>query len=63
MDYIIKAQSFPPSMKGSITLPEYSHAVLPPKNTFTDVVRWLKAKKLIKGDYRYEVLVDDSALR
>lgn len=62
-DFIIEAQGFPPNIKGSLQLPQYSRAELPDEKIVSDVVQWMQAKKLIKGSYDYKDLVDQTVLR
>jgi len=63
VDYIIQTQGFPAEIKDSFKLPQYSKAELPSEAIFNDVVKWLKDKNLIKGNYEYKALVDDQVLR
>jgi NitT/TauT family transport system substrate-binding protein len=63
IDYVIEKQGFPAELKESIALPRYTRAELPEEKIVTDVVKWLKEKELIKGDYGYGDLVDNSTLR
>ncbi|MDD3269072.1 MAG: MetQ/NlpA family ABC transporter substrate-binding protein [Syntrophomonadaceae bacterium] len=63
IDFIIESQSFPPAIKDSLMLPQYTPAELPDEKIFNDVVQWMQAKKLIKGSYEYKDLVDTEILR
>jgi NitT/TauT family transport system substrate-binding protein len=63
IDYIIEEQGFPVGIKESIILPHYDNAKLPDENVFLDVIQWLKGKNLIKANYEYRDLVDDTILR
>ncbi|MDD4801530.1 MAG: MetQ/NlpA family ABC transporter substrate-binding protein [Syntrophomonas sp.] len=63
IDFIIKSQSFPAEVKDTLKLPRYTQAELPSEKIFVDVVQWMKAKDLIKGNYEYKALVDDKFLR
>lgn len=63
LNFIIEEQGFPTEIKGSIQLPEYQPATPPDKIVFSDVVRWMQEKDLIKGSYAYEDLVDETILR
>lgn len=63
VDYIIQTQGFPAEIKDSFKLPQYSKAELPSEAIFSDVVKWLKDKNLIKGNYEYKALVDNQVLR
>jgi NitT/TauT family transport system substrate-binding protein len=61
MDLLIQTQGFPAGT--TIKLPEYHNAEAPSEKIFNDVVQWMQAKKLIKGNYEYKDLVDDKVLR
>lgn len=63
VDFIIKEQGFPPTIKDSLQLPEYHQAEAPDDRIVADVVKWMQAKELIKGNYTYKDLVDESVLR
>lgn len=63
IDYVIKSQGFPAEVKDSLQLPAYDKAEAPDPKIFADVVDWLKAKQLIKHDYEYKNLVNDTVLR
>ncbi|MGE5391234.1 MAG: ABC transporter substrate-binding protein [Deltaproteobacteria bacterium] len=63
IDYVIKSQGFPEGVKGSLKLPAYQKAAKPDQKIFDDVVKWLKAKQLVKGEYKYQDIVDDTILR
>lgn len=62
-DFIIESQGFPPAIKDSLKLPAYHQATAPDPKIVADVVSWMQAKSLIKGDYVYKDLVDKSILR
>jgi len=63
LDFVIEAQGFPATIRDSLVLPQYSHAVKPDEKIVNDVVQWMKDRSLIKGDYAYQDLVDESILR
>ncbi|MDD2620886.1 MAG: MetQ/NlpA family ABC transporter substrate-binding protein [Syntrophomonadaceae bacterium] len=63
IDFIIEAQGFPPAIRDTLILPQYTAAELPSEKVFNDVVQWLQANQLIKADYEYKALVDDQVLR
>ena len=63
IDFVIEAQGFPAEITDIIKLPQYSKAELPSEKIFTDVVKWIKDKNLIKGNYEYKDLVDDQVLK
>lgn len=63
IDFIIQSQGFPADIKDSIKLPNYTKATLPNEAIFNDVVKWLKDKSLIKGNYEYKALIDEQVLR
>ena len=62
-DYIVEVQGFPAALKDSLELPTYERAVQPDQQIVADVVKWMKAKDLIKGSYEYRDLVADDILR
>lgn len=62
-DYIIKTQGFPPVIKDSLQLPQYRKMASPDEKIVADVVEWMQAKLLIKGNYEYTDLVDKDILR
>jgi len=63
IDYVIQSQGFPEGVKDSLQLPAYKQATAPDARIVSNVVQWLKAKELIKGNYEYKDLVDDTILR
>jgi len=63
IDYVIQSQGFPAGVKDSLQLPVYQKAAQPDQKIVDNVVQWLKAKALIKGDYQYKDIVDDTILR
>lgn len=63
IDYIVEKQGFPAAVKDTVKLPQYSKAEAPDEKIFNDVVQWMKNKELIKGNYEYKDLVDQSVLR
>ena len=63
VDYIIQTQGFPAEIKDSFKLPQYTKAELPSEMIFNDVVKWMKDKNLIKGNYEFKALVNDQVLR
>lgn len=62
-DYVIAAQGFPAGVKDSLALPVYRTAAAPDAKIVDDVVRWMKDRQLIKGNYGYKDLVDQTVLR
>jgi len=62
-DYVIQSQGFPEGVKDSLKLPDYQKAVKPDQKIVDNVVKWLKDKELIKGDYKYQDIVDGTILR
>lgn len=58
IDYIIQVQGFPEEVRNSIKLPEYNRARIPATKDFSDVVRWMKGRGLIKENFEYKDLVD-----
>ncbi len=63
LDFIIEKQGFPADVRDSLQLPPYRLATPPEKDIIAGVLGWMKAKDLIKGDYQYIDLVDESFLR
>lgn len=63
IDFVIQEQGFPAQIKDSIKLPQYTKAELPNEKIVNDVVKWMKAKSLIKGNYEYKDLTDNTVLR
>lgn len=63
IDTLIEKAGFPADVKGTLTLPKYTKAVMIDNKDFTDVITWLKDKKLIKNSYEYKDLVEDKFVR
>lgn len=63
IDFIIEEQGFPARVKDILVLPEYKKAELPDEEIFKDVVKWMQNKDLIKGNFKYQELVDATILR
>jgi len=63
IDFLIQKQGFPAEVKDTLQLPRYGQAALPSEQLLADVVQWLQAKNLIKGNYAYKDLVDGRFLR
>ena len=63
VDFIIQEQGFPPTIKDSFALPQYTHAVAPDAKIVADVVDWMLNKNLIKHSYAYEDLTAEGVLR
>lgn len=63
VDFIIQEQGFPSTIKDSLQLPQYHQAGAPDAMIVANVVQWMQAKELIKGNYVYKDLVDESILR
>ena len=51
IDFVIKEAGFPESVKTTLTLPIYSKASMPSEKELTEVLNWLKAKKLTTSNY------------
>lgn len=62
-DYIIQEQGFPPTIKGSLTLPKYEHASAPDAKIVDNVVSWMRNKNLIKNSFTYKDLTAEGFLR
>ena len=63
IDFLIQEQGFPEQVKDTIKLPQFHKAELPDPNIVADVVSWMRAKDLIKGNYEYKDLVAENILR
>lgn len=63
VDFVIQSQGFPAAVKESLVLPKYSNAARPDEQVVSQVVQWMKAKGLVKGNYQYIDLVDDTPLK
>ncbi len=63
VDFVIQSQGFPAAVKDSLALPQYANATKPDEQIVNQVVQWMKAKNLVKGNYQYNDLVDDAVLR
>lgn len=59
IDLLIEKGGFPPSVKGSLVLPQYKKASIPTEKDVNDCISWLKEKNLIKKIYSYQDLVLD----
>ncbi|KXG77872.1 ABC transporter substrate-binding protein [Thermotalea metallivorans] len=63
MDMLIEKGGFPETVKGAITLPQYTKAAVPSEEEVHDVIAWLYKRQLIKNSYDYEELVNDQFVR
>ncbi len=63
VDFIIQEQGFPPTIKDSFALPQYSHAMAPDAMIVADVVTWMQSKQLIKNSFEYKDLTAEGFLR
>lgn len=63
IDFAIKESGFPDTVKGTLTLPNYSKASMPPEKELEEVLNWLKAKKLTTNDYKLEDLSNSSFIK
>lgn len=63
VDFVIQSQGFPAAIKDSLVLPKYSYATKPDEQVVNQVVQWMKAKGLVKGNYQYSDLVDGTPLK
>lgn len=63
IDYIVETQGFPAGAAANPELPAYQKAAAPDESIVADVVEWMQAKSLIKGNYVYQDLVNNEILR
>ena len=63
IDFAIKESGFPDTVKGTLTLPNYSKASMPTEKELEEVLNWLKAKKLTTNDYKLEDLSNSSFIK
>ncbi len=59
----METQGFPAGAAANPELPAYQKAAAPDESIVTDVVEWMQAKSLIKGNYVYQDLVNNEILR
>ncbi|MCY6484737.1 MetQ/NlpA family ABC transporter substrate-binding protein [Clostridium aestuarii] len=62
IDVVIKEGGFPESIRTSSNLPDYTKAVMPSEKDFTEVLNWLKSKKLTSNDFKFTDLSDSSLI-
>lgn len=60
VDVLIQEAGFPQIIKDTLTLPDYSEAVMPSEEEFVQVLNWLKSRNLTTSDYSFEELCDES---
>lgn len=60
VDVLIQEAGFPQIIKDTLTLPDYSEAVMPSEEEFVQVLDWLKSRNLTTSDYSFEELCDES---
>jgi NitT/TauT family transport system substrate-binding protein len=63
MDVLIKEAGFPPVVKDTLILPNYSKSHMPSKNELVDVLKWLKSKDLTENDYSFDALSDSKFIK
>jgi NitT/TauT family transport system substrate-binding protein len=63
IDFVIKEAGFPDTVKGNLTLPNYSKATMPPEKELKQVITWLKTKKLTINNYKLEDVSNDSFVK
>ncbi|MBU3111417.1 ABC transporter substrate-binding protein [Clostridium lacusfryxellense] len=63
IDFVIKEAGFPDTVKGNLTLPNYSKATMPPNKELKQVITWLKAKKLSSSNYKLEDVSNESFVK
>lgn len=59
-DLLISKAGFPEAIKDSFVFPKYDKAHLPQVNTVQLVIKWMKKKELIEGQYTYRDLIEKS---
>lgn len=59
-DLLISKAGFPVAVKDSFVFPKYDKAHLPQANTVQLVIKWMKKKELIEGQYTYQDLIEKS---
>ena len=63
IDFIIEELHFPAGIKDSLDLPFYHQAEIIREDVFSDVVDWMLKKDLIKNNYEFNDIVDQTILR
>jgi NitT/TauT family transport system substrate-binding protein len=63
IDFVIKEAGFPPTVKNTLTLPNYSKASMPPEKELQEVMTWLKAKELTTNSYTLQDLSNSSFIK
>ncbi|MBU3143641.1 ABC transporter substrate-binding protein [Clostridium sp. CF012] len=63
IDFVIKEAGFPETVKGTLILPKYSKASMPPEKELKEVLTWLKAKKLTPNNYTLKDLSNSSFIK
>lgn len=63
IDYVIKDAGFPEEVKDTLKLPEYTEASMASEKEFTEVLEWLKSKKLTPNNYILKALSNDSLIK
>ena len=63
IDFVIKDSGFPDTVKSTLTLPDFSMAQMPSEKELSEVMNWLKAKKLTINSYSLEDLSNSSFIK
>ncbi len=63
IDLLIEKGGFPPSVKDSLVLPTYKKANKPSDADIQACMEWLKGKNLIKQNYTYQDMVNDTFIQ
>ncbi len=59
---VVEKGGFPEAARNVLKLPEYHDATLPKEKDVAEVMNWLKAKSLIKNEFKYRDLVTEECL-
>lgn len=59
INVLIDEAGFPPVIKETLTLPQYSKATLPKEEEFTAVLKWLTSKGLTESTYQLKDVLDE----
>jgi NitT/TauT family transport system substrate-binding protein len=63
IDFVIKEAGFPENVKGTLTIPNYTEASMPPEKELEEVLNWLKSKKLTTNSYTLQDLSNSSFIK
>lgn len=63
IDFVIKEAGFPESVRNTLTVPNYSDASMPTEKELTEVLNWLKTKKLTTNNYILKDISNSSFIK